>query len=76
MMCNNTLALQITSLTISVSTFTMCFLVEFMFILKEIKYHFKRSNGKQNLTRLVVSYEIYETSLFELIYEMSLWRAS
>ena len=50
---------DVTSLTMSVST--MCFLAEIMFILKAIKFHFKGSNDKQNLTLVVISYEIYET---------------
>ena len=47
------------SLTRSVST--IHFLIEIVFIFKGIKSHFKRSDDKQNLTLLVVSYEIYET---------------
>ena len=40
---------------------TMGFLIEIMFILKGIKFHFKGSDDEQNLTLLVISYEIYET---------------
>ena len=32
-----------------------------MFVLKAIKSNFKGSYDKQNLTRVVISYEIYET---------------
>ena len=49
----------VTSLTTSVSS--MRFLCEIMFILKAIKSHFKRLYDKQNLTLVVISYEIYET---------------
>ena len=52
--------IHITSLATSVST--MCFLIEIMFILKAIKSHFKRSYDKQNLTLVVILFEIYETS--------------
>ena len=48
-----------TSLTISVPT--MRFLFEIMFMLKAIKFHFKESYDKQNLTLVVISYEIHET---------------
>ena len=34
------------------------FLIEIMFILKAIKSHFRGSNDKQNLTLMVISYEI------------------
>ena len=37
------------------------FLIEIMIILKAIKSHLKGSYDKQNLTRVVISYEIYET---------------
>ena len=47
------------SLTMSVST--MCFLIEILLILNAIKSHFKGSYDKQNLTLVVISYEIYET---------------
>ena len=50
----------ITSLTTSVST--MRFHIELMFILKAIKSYFKGSYYKQNLTLVVISYEIYENS--------------
>ena len=48
------------SLTTSVSA--MCFYIEHMFILKAIKFHFKRSYDNQNFIFMVISYEIYETS--------------
>ena len=51
--------IHVTSLTTSVST--MRFLLEIVFILKAIKSHFKGSYNKQNLTLMVISYEIYET---------------
>ena len=42
----------------------MHFLIEIiMVILKSIKSHFKGAYDKQNLTRVVILYEIYETSL-------------
>ena len=48
---------QVTSLTMSVSA--MCFLVEIMIIVKAIKYHLKKeSYDKQNLTLLVILYEM------------------
>ena len=50
---------DVTSLISSVST--MCFLTEMMFILKATKSHFKASYDKQNLTLVVIPYEIYET---------------
>ena len=50
---------RVTSLTTSVST--MHFHIELMFILKALKSRFKGSYDKQNLTRVVISYEIYET---------------
>ena len=37
------------------------FLIEIMIILNAIKSHFKGSFDKQNLTLMVISYEIYET---------------
>ena len=37
------------------------FLIEIMLHLKVIKSHFKGSYDKQNLTLVVISYEIYET---------------
>ena len=36
------------------------FLIEIMIILKGIKSHFKRFYDKQNLSLMVISYEIYE----------------
>ena len=55
---------QVTSLATSVST--VGFLAEIMIIVKVIKYHLKESYDKQNLTLMVVSYEIYETSLWRV----------
>ena len=52
---------HVTSLTTSVST--MRFLLEILFILKATKSSFRKSYDKQNLTLMVISYEIYETSL-------------
>ena len=49
----------VTSLTTSVST--KRFLTAIMFIMKAMKSQFKMSYDKQNLTRAVNSYEIYET---------------
>ena len=37
------------------------FSIEMMSIFKAIKYHLKQSYDKQNLTLVVISYEIYET---------------
>ena len=48
---------DVTSLTTSVST--MRFLLEILPILKAIKSNFKGSYDKQNLTLVVISYEIY-----------------
>ena len=53
--------IDVTSMTTSVST--MRFLLEILPILKAIKSTFIWSYDKQNLTRVVISYEIYETSL-------------
>ena len=50
---------RVMSLRTSVSTIS--FLNEIMFSLKAINSHFKGSYDKQNLTRVVISYEIYET---------------
>ena len=50
---------DVTSLMTSVST--MCFLIERMLILKAIKSHLKGPYDKQNLTLVVISYELYET---------------
>ena len=50
---------DVRSLTTSVST--MRFLLEILSILKAIKSKFKESYDKQNLTLVVISYEIYET---------------
>ena len=46
-------------LTNSVSTIS--FLNKIMIILNAIKSHFKGSYDKQNLTLIVILYEIYET---------------
>ena len=51
---------EVKSLTTSLST--MHFLIVIMFILKAIKSHFKGSYDKQNLTRVVISYQIYDHS--------------
>ena len=50
---------DVTSLPTSVSA--MRFLFEIMFILKAVKSSFKGSYDNQNLTQVVISYEIYET---------------
>ena len=52
---------HVTSLTKPVST--VSFLFEILFILKAIKFHSKVSYDKQNLTLVVIPYDIYETSL-------------
>ena len=49
----------VTSLTTPVAT--MRFPLEILIILKAIKSNFKDSYDKQNLTLVVISYEIYET---------------
>ena len=59
----------VTSLTTFVST--MRFLIEFMLIFKAIKSYFKGSYDKQNLTDVVISYEIYETRRRLVSYEMT-----
>ena len=41
------------------------FLIEIIFILKAIKSYFKGSYDKQNLTLVVISYEIYKKKLAE-----------
>ena len=51
--------IYLTSLTTSVST--MCCLIKVMLISKVIKCHFKGSYNRQNLTLVVILYEIYET---------------
>ena len=53
--------IYVTSLITSVST--MSFNMEIMFNLKAIKSHFNGSFDIQNPTYVVISYEIYETSL-------------
>ena len=50
---------HVTSLATSVST--MRFLIEVLIILKATQFYFKQSYDKQNLTLVVISYEIYET---------------
>ena len=50
---------HVTSLITSVST--ILFHIETKPSLKEIKSHFKGSYDKQNLTLVVISYDIYET---------------
>ena len=57
--CNNTFRVDVTSLKTSISK--MRFLLKKMITLKAIKSHFKGSYYKQNLTLVVISYEIYET---------------
>ena len=47
---------QVTSLATSLSA--VGFLVEIMIIVKGIKYHLKESYDKQNLTLMVISYEM------------------
>ena len=49
---------HVTSLTASMSAVHFC--IEIMFILKVTKSHFKGSYDKQNLTLVVILYEIYE----------------
>ena len=51
---------EVTSLTTPVST--IGFFIEIMFVLKVIKSNFKGSYDKQNLTLVVISYKVYETS--------------
>ena len=50
----------IMALTMPVSAICF-FFIETMVILKVTKSHFKGSYDKQNLTLVVISYEIYET---------------
>ena len=57
--CNNTLAQ--TCNVIDNDCVSTGFLIEIVFILKAIKSHFKGSYDKQNLTLVIISYEIYET---------------
>ena len=49
---------RITSMTTSISA--MRYLNEIMFILKVLIFRFKGPYDKQNLTLMVISYEIYE----------------
>ena len=58
-MCNNTLA-RMRNVIDNVRV-NNAFLIEIIFILKAIKSHFRRSYDKQNLTFVVISYEIYES---------------
>ena len=51
--------IHVTSLTTSVSA--MRFILEIVSILKAIKFNFKGSYDKQNLTLVEISYEFYET---------------
>ena len=63
---------NVRSLTTSVST--MRFLLELLPISKAIKSSFKGSYDKQNLTIVVISYEIYETRqrlVSQISYEMT-----
>ena len=53
--------LHVTPLTTAVSA--MRYLVEIMLNLKAIKSYLKGSYDKQNLTLVVISYEIYEMNL-------------
>ena len=48
---------HVTSLTMSVAT--MRFHIELLFILKVIKSHLKGSYDKQNVTLVVISYEVF-----------------
>ena len=57
--CNNTLAC--TRNVIDNADVNNAHLIEIMLILRAIKSHFKWSCDKQNLTLVVISYEIYET---------------
>ena len=50
---------HVTSLMTAVST--IHFVIEITFILKTIKSHFKGSYDNQNLTLVVILYDIYET---------------
>ena len=52
---------RIDEMSLAMSMSTMHFLNEIMFILKSIKSNFKGSYDEQNLTLVVISYEIYET---------------
>ena len=51
--------IDVTSLTKSVVCVNNAFLLGIKFILEAIKSHFKDSYDKQNLTLVVISYEIY-----------------
>ena len=61
-MCNNTLARRRN--VIDNVRVNNAFLIEIMIILKAIKFQFKGPYDKQNLTLVVISNEIYETSRF------------
>ena len=52
------------------------FLFERMIILKTIKCHFKWSYEKQNLTLVVISYEIYESRITATSYDNTIFGAS
>ena len=41
----------------------MCFVIDIIFVFKAIKSNIKGSYNKQNITLVVMSYEIYETRL-------------
>ena len=71
-MCNNTLAR--TRNVIEYVHVNNHFLEEIILLLKAIKSHFKGSYDKQNLTLVVISYEIYETRprlVSQISYEMT-----
>ena len=53
------------------SVSTMRFHIELMFVLKEMKSRFKGSYDKRNLTLVIILYEIYETRLRLVSYEIT-----
>ena len=57
--CNNTLARRRN--VIDNVRVNSAFPIEILIILKAIKSHFKGSYDKQNLTLVIISYEIYKT---------------
>ena len=59
MACNNTLASRRN--VIDNVRANNAFLAEIMSILEAIKFHYKGSHDEQNLTLMVILYEIYET---------------
>ena len=59
--CNNTLVHTCNVIETSVSAMLSYYFFGIMVILKAVKSHFKGSYDKQNLTLVVISYEIYET---------------